>query len=635
MQQIDLLSESDEDERSHLTINEGYAKTFEDRRKAYELRRLRRTYGDSDSDSEAGVIEDDEAVLCTTKSENVFADVLWKIRNNPESLKNMKKPLWDDEITAVLSDDEVQKSSQEHTPLTLKRQISEQLSQRVSDNFDQAPDSESHITEFTLKGNSRLVYDPDAEKTRARFLELAAREERSNSQEIQDDIIKVVPNTGPAQQEKSIQAPTKSVRFYEVLTKNKADTEEDKFLKDYFRGDGWRKIISTNEDLEEESHVEKPNRSEDFSLHPEVEKNDPQQELDDTKKENGIGVNEIEGQSRIYVYPRTAEQSLRNKSSSRKHSRQLKEERQQQAEQDKRESLQRLRRLKQEERKQRIEAISRVAGSESIKQLNLTDILKRDFDPSKWDEQMSGLFGENFYAEKDSGELHSDENENIENDYQMHRDSNLRSLQGTDSTDYSHTLKKSAVESQLLSDPSVCEALRDLQTPLSTETATKFRYATVPSQDIALDAIDILTTDDRTLNEIAPLRWYAPYATSTESRKFKYLSRQRTRELRSKHSGRLVSHALGKAGGFKASKKYRTESKIPIPKDVSRKDVESIEVDHARESVVSCLTHDEHKLSNPSEDIQETTQNFTDAINNASPRLKNRPVMKRKRQRFR
>jgi protein KRI1 len=67
---------------------------------------------------------------------------------------------------------------------------------------------------------------------------------------------------------------------------------------------------------------------------------------------------------------------------------------------------------------------------------------------------------------------------------------------------------------------------------LADGTRTRFRYRSVPAETFGLTSEDILTTDDRTLNMVAPMNCYAAYLTEEQNRRDRYKAMHRASNMR-------------------------------------------------------------------------------------------------------
>uniref|UniRef100_A0A7S4PCL7 Kri1-like C-terminal domain-containing protein n=1 Tax=Paramoeba aestuarina TaxID=180227 RepID=A0A7S4PCL7_9EUKA len=229
---------------------------------------------------------------------------------------------------------------------------------------------------------------------------------------------------------------------------------------------------------------------------------------------------------------------MREEKNRRKKHRQLKQAQHEEQRRKEQEEIDRLKTLQREGVNRRINVIAKVSGSDRIKDLIPQNFLTSDFNEKDWDKQMERIFNEAFYSSKDS-----DGDEALDAD---HSDSWMMTERHKMSSDADHRL-----ESELSKLQSEIKELHGPTEVADIPNEKKFRYTDVPSEDIPLSTSDILRWDDRTLNDIAPLRWYAPYVTEKERRKFKYVSLANKKRVQASANSEKT---------FKSSKKYRQDS---------------------------------------------------------------------------
>ena len=531
----ELLGSQDIPDRL-IKVNKEYARSFDEHKKNQEIKRLQEKYGKSYRDgSDTDSVEDEFADMYTEEQEDAFANILWNIRNHTTQLQDDAITWWpkDSADTAL--------PTKEETPETLKTQLTNTLLEDKSSEVYEEP-----ATKSGSNMQKRKTFIEDADQgglSKSSFLKTVDK-----FTEPSEDLLVAVGTIEPTQPNNSIKPRDfmlkkessqegrrkKSRAFQEVFSHNSLDTSDDhEFLKSYFRQQGWNNsIIDDVAEYSPPTEQIKSVHAEETSIAAgaEIEKQDAPSEIDSTS---------------MRPHPRSTQvDTIRERNNRRTESRKLKQEKHEEQRRIQQEEVGRLKSLQTESLNRRINVISKVSGSNKIKEIISDKFLTSDFDEKEWDKQMARLFSDDFYEGKGNPE---DEDE----------------LEADDVDSWMFTGESEDKKDEISEiDPRLQGELKKLQTEIKqihkdrseqdTKPVHRFRYANVPTDDLALSTDDILLFDDRKLNEIAPLRWYAPYVTEKERRKFKYMSLAKRKDMRNRRSD--------DNSGFSKSKKYRQNS---------------------------------------------------------------------------
>eukprot|EP00760_Papus_ankaliazontas_P024937 PhM_4_TR2441/c0_g1_i1/m.14257/K14786/KRI1; protein KRI1 len=589
----------DDDVETGIEINPEFAQQFKERKQRQELRHLREKYGSDYEDSEEGVEEDEEAELFTEDKRKAFEDTLYAIRAGVPIDKDTA--FWQDDEDDDGDEGETkvpQRRSEE--PLTLKKQMT-QLALKEGTNV-----ITSHVDDPMFRSSTMTSNAKEASTSKAQFLKAMAGVEDDIGElqhiGVRESTKQQLSENGPSMTAAttSVQGTTSS-KPSKVFEVEDTDTPEERFLKEYFRLEGWKDghLVKNKKKAKAVSKTAEPavavgdgevdddgDDAEDFFDR--AEEYEQQYQATQYKHEEGDHALAIQS------FPRAAG-TFRDTTTSRQLARDRKKERLEQAEREEQEELKRLKKLKRDDIDRRLTAIKKIGGSEHLGIDK--DFLLRDFDEKDWDSQMMALFGDDYYGEDDEAVHPDDEDDlmggpggvsSVDADLELLYPTANVVDDGEDGNRPTSTKQRRDQEladeiAQLKKDLAVYHEYEDEDdgddvTPADADGKKKkkkrrrFQYTEVSTDDIPLDPVDILTMDDRVLNDIAPLRFYAPYTTPKERRKFKYRTLEKLKLVRG-HTTAGDDWGQGRGGGaepvddassskFRSSRKYRTDSVV-------------------------------------------------------------------------
>jgi protein KRI1 len=234
--------------------------------------------------------------------------------------------------------------------------------------------------------------------------------------------------------------------------------------------------------------------------------------------------------------------SVRRKESKRKQRRDRIKAKKQAAKEQKTEELKRIKNEKRKEIHDRLLEIQKITGTEVTGFENMD--LEGDFDPEKYDEQMSNIFNNDYYqgddTEKpvfdddlddddmdyDEGEGGGDDDEDLMMDadylpggekYQASKKNKKKGKTNEQQDDEeddtaaapSSSTPKKAKDSAYNKLMDEYYAL-DFEDVVGGDLATRFKYTQTEPEDYGLSAVDILLADDKELNKYLSIRTLAP-----------------------------------------------------------------------------------------------------------------------------
>ncbi|KAI9323551.1 KRI1-like family C-terminal-domain-containing protein [Dichotomocladium elegans] len=338
-------------------------------------------------------------------------------------------------------------------------------------------------------------------------------------------------------------ATAATAKEWQNIKENKNISEEDAFLVDFVLNRGW---------------VDKGKPEDVKDVIDDVEDKDADEEhLDEVDRfESKYNFRfEEEGSSNIIGHARHVEGSLRRKQRKRQLQRERKKAKKEAAKKQKLEELSRMRNQKMKEIHDRLKEIQDITGNEceiheetyfnsccahfllALLAIGLDKIdLEGDFDPAKYDEQMSKLFDDEYYGGVDNEKPQwTDDIEGIEgmgedetygNDYygdgddeeimmdadylpggEKYMASQKRKREDEDKDAGSDSKKESKKKFKELLDEYYSLNFEDI---VGGDLPTRYKYRKIEPEDYGLTAADILLADDTELNKFVGLKQLAP-----------------------------------------------------------------------------------------------------------------------------
>ncbi|KAI0090576.1 KRI1-like family C-terminal-domain-containing protein [Irpex rosettiformis] len=433
-----MLDDSDsEEDISHLTINEHYAKAFEYRKEREELAKLKEKYGSdaeeddgSEEDSEDAESEDEDGEELTPAVDAAILRTLARIKRKDPSIYDQEKGVYDEEIEKT---GELKLSSRtrkdKDKPLTIRQHALQSVFNPTS--RSPSPEPLTHVKEQeALRSETIAAFhtaidanddsdDDDLliprekakdelEREEEEYKEFLKREVGENLDElirveVEDEggiIVKV--EEGDTERKKNKKSKSKKV--------NQNKTEEDhKFLMNYILNRGWidrsakrlptyKEITGSSKGKQRATEDDADTDENETSGEEGEEGLEEDEEFDDLADVFESSYNfrfEEPGADQISRYPRNIASTIRREDTQRKEARQRRKERKEEEKQKKKKEVRRLKSLKMKEIREKLERIGKEGGKNVDEDETLQELdLEGDWDPDAHDAQMHKVYGD-------------------------------------------------------------------------------------------------------------------------------------------------------------------------------------------------------------------------------------------------
>lgn len=347
---MELLSDSEDDEKSALQINEKFANQFQQRERLKELRRAKDVdldvveSNEEDSESES---EDEDAELLSEKVDIKIFETIAKLRKKDPKIYD-KTVVWFKNSANSNADDNSEDSQKQIKVSNDKKKykdvLREQLlSQVEGDNHENDEDDNDHNDSWRTK-SAKLNYDKEQEQIRRSFLETANTLDES-------DLFASDPIAKKKLRRKEKDDSDKLISVIsEVEQLAPVKDESEDFLNNYMKKKLWKvkpannKSMSVTEEDEEkeEEDVDYEDDEEELDVADMFESkyNFRFEELQDKNMEQNM---------QVIGHARNVEGSLRRVDDRRKLQRDQRQERKEKERRQKEAELRRLKNLKREE----------------------------------------------------------------------------------------------------------------------------------------------------------------------------------------------------------------------------------------------------------------------------------------------
>ncbi|OZJ02763.1 hypothetical protein BZG36_03350 [Bifiguratus adelaidae] len=604
---------SDGEDELDFHINEEFAKKYDVQKEAEELSRLKEKYGDVDTVDEDrlkkvaerkrkwGIKDDeipgmfsqrslmdqqlleDEEESSTDEEEDEDAQMLTRevdvqIMKTIAAIKS-KDPDVYDSSRKFFSEEEIAKAREE-----LKRR-KEQKPVRIKDYQRQVLlenggyVDEDNETSNSMKGKTHVE---EQQEVKNAFKKAALEDgEDENDHDADDFLVKREKTAQELEEEEedykkflleSIaqdKAGAEAFKDWQDYKDNPNVSSEDAFLMEYILNRGW---------------IEKSNDR--VPTYGEIVDDEDEEALEANDRfESKYNFRfEEENASNLMTHARDVIGSVRRKDDTRKRQREARAQRKKEEKEQKAQELKRLKNLKKKEIYERLKQLQEITGNTDV---GMDDIdLEGDFDPNKYDREMSTVFNDTYYdvADKkkpewaddiDIGDIESDkenggEAEQASGGEEYEAEEDYGNYGGGDDDDlmmdadylpggekYENTFKNSKKFKQGNQEPiqeSKKSRKRDFEKYLEEyyqmdyedmigDLPTRFKYRMVEKADFGLDPVEILLADDKDLNEVVGLKALAPYRPPEKREKdmlkFRKSKKKRLRDFRKKLKLRL------------------------------------------------------------------------------------------------
>lgn len=521
-----LDSDSEESDAGGLTINESYAQRYENWREKEEYQKLKDKYGEniissaselsaSDSDdSDENPTEDEEydAQLNQQIFDEQFLKVYGALKRKDPTIYDEKTKFYDHD--AELAVPKKPKSKGDSEKLTLAQYHVKLVKERQG---------------MTEEDDAREI-DADVNKRPAGYYEeLGAIQDEFRAvlnEADDDDLIMGVKKT-----DEQLPSTSKDANI-DYLTKNwlknsKVD-KADEFLRDYivnkrYLEDNPKKKLAVAPVAVEDDDDSDDERPEDVQL--------------PTKAAVPKYHFEEDGGTELKRFPRVVD-SARDlaEPDTRALKRQAARERKKK---EKAEELQRYSMLKRKQVEDRLQKLKEISGNDKIfdKEFNIDALIDddKDFDPDKYDQYMSALFGDNYYVDSKSDNdkpqfefvagIDDDIEENIKSNSEKlatitAADESDASDEGEEEEDEDEETGKRGKKSKRRRKKGILSQNKLDSLPVYEDIIgdmpTRFKYRQVHSNDFGLTNDELLFADDKELNRWVSLKKTCQYRDDDE-----------------------------------------------------------------------------------------------------------------------
>lgn len=467
-----------------LSINTGYAKQFEEKKRREELNRLEEKYKNintdddgTSTDSESDEEEDEDGELLTPSIDVQILKTLAAIRAKNEQVYDPNVKFFNEAELAQAERECKEKNKTSSKPMSVKEYQREMLlkeGQREEAQEDLTFEQQQvNLKEEFMATFVETTLDGD-DDSGSDFLRVRQKTEEEIKREDEEYKTFLLENLAKSKDARESMVDWLNYR------QNPKVSEEDAFLMDYVLGRGWiekehKRVPSYDRVLQEEDDLA-VEAADDFEACLNFRFEQP-------------------GADKIQTFPRHIEPSIRREDTKRKDVRKARKERKEAEKRQETEELKRLKNLKKAELCEKLHRLQQVSGKKDIPEELFAD---GDFDLAEHDARMAGIFNDEYFAAAEDG----------------------KKPEFTDSEDepstQSRAVKKATkVVKKTLKrkhPPSALDELYKLDYEDKIDgIACRFKYHPVQSTSFGLDPVDLLTADDADLNAHVSLKKLAPF----------------------------------------------------------------------------------------------------------------------------
>jgi protein KRI1 len=243
----------------------------------------------------------------------------------------------------------------------------------------------------------------------------------------------------------------------------------------------------------------------------------------------------------IKQFPRTVKESIRKGNEKRKEKREEIKKRKDEELQQKKEEIKLLKTLKKKEIEEKLKKVKAIAGDDALP-MSIED-LEKDFDPKEYDKRMQEIFAKKYYDEEGDNEkpIFTDDSEDEESDYdnmqvgignedaedgndeedgqeedeeagRSDKASNRKKKRNSKFKEVIHKKKPIFDPNEKTFEDYFAEYYSlDYEDIIADNLRTKFKYRNVPANNYALSTEEILTADDKQLNQWVSVKKASQY----------------------------------------------------------------------------------------------------------------------------
>lgn len=582
-----LLDEEDEvDVNAEWTVNENYAKRFTHNKQREDLHRLqelkKKGMAGSDSDDSESEDEDEDGKLPVKTDVQIF-ETLAMIKKKDPTIYKPEAKFYDDDEDDDEEEEENTVYSKKKKPLYLKDVQARHLLDGDDDDEEDirkkkqpkvktyADEQEELKRSFLRSVEEADDSDDDLLRVRHRTNEELAKDEKETAEAVQE-----------AERRKKDQDISKKLEDYFGKKDDDLD-ENEKFLKEFFLNEGWidkeRNRVASLRDIigevsEDEAHLE---------------------DQDKYEAEYNFRFQENAG-AQVMANPRVVDGTVRKKGEVRKTQRQKKAERLAEEKKAREEELKRLKNLKKKEIVEKLEKIKTVAGATAGLASLVEDDLEEDFDPLEYDRKMQEAFGESYYQEEDAEIGNEVDDEGIiekpnfdEEDEELGLPKDWDKKAGGFAA--AHKTQKVSFKDKIAVDKNLEEYYKLDYEDMIGDLPTRFKYRGVKPNTFGLDVADILTADDKELNQHVSIKKLAPYrGEEWEAPKYSVLSQKARKKQALQDGPSQAPRKFSKGKLDEKKKKGKNKDKVPADESNVKKEkdeaqnVDSLEAEGEKKS---------------------------------------------------
>ncbi|KAK0210500.1 Krr1-domain-containing protein [Desarmillaria ectypa] len=637
-------SESDSESTHQLTINEHYAKAFQYRKEREELEKLKAKYGpdaeeedndDDETDSESAESEDEDGEELTPAVDAAILRTLARIKRKDPDIYNSEKSIFGEEQTrSVPLQPTARTKIKQSKPVTLHQVVLKSTLHPTS----RSPSPELTHAEAQRELRKETIaafHEGDAERDDDDLLvpreknkdEWEEEEEEYRDflqREVGDDLKELITfwdSEDATRQPEQEDVPKKLKRKSKRAADNKSKEEENQgFLMNYILNRGWidrsstqvptyqeatsgrtkGKVKAKNEDDEDEGGFASENHDLP-TADPDIDEDEFEDIVDRFESSYNFRFEEPDA-AEIKSYPRNIPSLVRREDTTRKDARERRKMRKEEELQQKKEEVRRFKSLKMKEIRAKLDMI----GREALEVLDLD----ADWDPDAHDAQMEELYGAEEQVENvekpvwdgdiDIGDIV------VSDDEQKSKKKKKKKKKKDVEKEDTGGVNVDAMDADVEHEDEEWDGTEEMRKKKLDEymnelyeldfndmvggMPTRFKYTSVPAQNFALTAAEILMATDAELNEYMGVKKYAPYRKDNvwDSKRGEKL-----KELKNKIAARSGTSAATldteKPAKKRKGKKERMRSKAGTATDQER-------VEEAKDDAVAPDANHKRKL---------------------------------------
>ena len=547
-----------EEESCKISINKKFAEKYHKFKECQELDALKKKYADVDEESSStSESEDDDAAALTPQIDQDFLETLSMIKQKDPKIYEKDSIFFSNKDSNISNTNKKYKENKNEQPILLKDYECQRLLEKGDKAYLSDSDDGNEEIEKLRNKNGGFTYVQQQEQLKKSLTSAA----QLDSDEDEGDLLQIrQTNSDSAKEELEKYVSEMENGNGNALNRywnNDQLGNDEKFLRDYilkkqFIADksstvpAYNEIISGFED--DEASEGELDRAEDFERKYNFRYEEPDAEF-------------------IKQYPRTINESVRRKDERRIEQRIIREERKKKEQEKKKDELKRLKNLKRKEIMQKIEKLKEITGNKKVGFLE--EDMENDFDMSKYDQLMEKVFDDEYYDDdnikdmekpvfpEEDGDEYYEDYENYEDEEFLPHCEDPEFNMDADYNSENKTKKSKQLSKRKTMNAKFTEAIqreKPLFDPQQTtfedyfdeyykldfedvidDIPIRFKYREVIPNDFGLSVGEILTAENKELNEWCSIKKTMQYIGDDEERKqqqkFKKKARNKNKKL--------------------------------------------------------------------------------------------------------